>query len=84
MLPIIANFGWDPLWFGIVMTVNLAIGQVTPPVAVNLYVAAHISNLTMEEISKSSLPLILAAILALVVIILFPGLTTFLPNLLGL
>lgn len=66
------------------MTVNLAIGQVTPPVAVNLYVAAHISNLTMEEISKSSLPLILAAILALVVIILFPGLTTFLPNLLGL
>ncbi|GEM_PF-95852 len=31
MLPIIANFGWDPLWFGIVMTVNLAIGQVTPP-----------------------------------------------------
>lgn len=84
MLPIIANFGWDPLWFGIVMTVNLAIGQVTPPVAVNLYVAAHISNLTMEEISKSSLPLILAVILALVVIILFPGLTTFLPNLLGL
>ncbi len=84
MLPIIANFGWDPLWFGIVMTVNLAIGQVTPPVAVNLYVAAHISNLTMEEISKSSLPLIFAAILALVVIILFPGLSTFLPNLLGL
>ena len=66
MLPIIANFGWDPLWFGIVMTVNLAIGQVTPPVAVNLYVAAHISNLTMEEISRSSLPLIFAAILALV------------------
>ena len=84
MLPIIANFGWDPLWFGIVMTVNLAIGQVTPPVAVNLYVAAHISNLTMEEISRSSLPLIFAAILALVVIILFPGLSTFLPNLLGL
>ncbi|MBO4684841.1 MAG: TRAP transporter large permease, partial [Desulfovibrio sp.] len=84
MMPIMAAFGWDPIWFGIVMTINLAIGQVTPPVAVNLYVAANISDLTMEDVSRSSLPLILAAFLALVVIILFPGLSTFMPNLLGL
>ena len=84
MMPIMAHFGWDPIWFGIMMTVNLAVGQVTPPVAVNLYVGANISGLTMEEISKSALPLIFASLLALVVIILFPQLSTFLPNFLGL
>ena len=60
MMPIMAHFGWDPIWFGIMMTVNLAVGQVTPPVAVNLYVGANISGLSMEEISKSALPLIFA------------------------
>lgn len=84
MLPIMAHFGWDPIWFGIMMTVNLAVGQVTPPVAVNLYVGANISGLTMEQISRAALPLIGAALLALIVIILFPGLSTFLPRLLGL
>lgn len=84
MLPIVAHFHWDPVWFGIMMTVNLAVGQVTPPVAVNLYVGANISGLTMEEISKSALPLILAALLALILIIALPGLSTFLPRLLGL
>lgn len=84
MLPIMAHFGWDPIWFGIMMTVNLAVGQVTPPVAVNLYVGANISGLTMEQISKAALPLIGAALIALIVIILFPELSTFLPRLLGL
>lgn len=84
MLPIMGHFHWDPVWFGIMMTVNLAVGQVTPPVAVNLYVGANISGLTMEEISKAALPLIGAALLALVLIILFPGLSTFMPRLLGL
>lgn len=84
MLPIMAHFNWDPVWFGIMMTVNLAVGQVTPPVAVNLYVGANISGLTMEEISKASMPLILAALLALIIIVLFPSLSTFMPKMLGL
>lgn len=84
MLPIMAHFNWDPVWFGVMMTVNLALGQVTPPVAVNLYVGANISGLTMEQISRSALPLIFAALLALIVIILFPGLSTFLPKMLQL
>lgn len=84
MLPIMAHFHWDPVWFGIMMTVNLAIGQVTPPVAVNLYVGANISGLTMEQISRASLPLIAASLLALIIIILFPWLSTFMPVLMGL
>lgn len=84
MLPIVSHFHWDPVWFGIMMTINLAVGQVTPPVAVNLYVGAKISGLTMEQISKEALPLIGAALLALAVITAFPAITTFVPKMLGL
>ena len=84
MIPLMAHFNWDPVWFGIMMTINLAIGLVTPPVAVNLYVAAHISNLTMENLTKTCLPLVFAAVLALAVIIAFPEISLFLPELLGL
>lgn len=84
MLPIVAHFGWDPVWFGIMMTVNLAVGQVTPPVAVNLYVGANISGLSMEQVSRAALPFIFAALVALAIIILFPSLSTFLPRLLHL
>ena len=83
MLPIMAHFNWDPVWFGIMMTVNLAVGQVTPPVAVNLYVGANISGISMERISKAALPLIFASLLALVVIVIFPDLSTFVPRMLG-
>ncbi len=84
MLPIMAHFNWDPVWFGVMMTINLALGQVTPPVAVNLYVGANISGLTMEQISRSALPLIFAALLALLVIIFIPDLSTFMPKMLNL
>lgn len=84
LIPIMAHFGWDPVWFGVMMTVNLAVGQVTPPVAVNLYVGARISNLSMEQITPPVMPLLVATLLALVVIVAFPSLSMFLPNLWGL
>ena len=84
LLPIMSHFGWDPVWFGVMMTINLAVGQVTPPVAVNLYVGAKISNLTMEQITPPVLPMLVAVMLALVVIVIFPDISLFLPRLLGL
>ncbi len=83
-IPIMQYFKWDPLWFGIVMTINLAIGQVTPPVAVNAYVAANIANTTLEKIAREALPLILAAILALIIVMIFPHLSLWLPENSGL
>jgi tripartite ATP-independent transporter DctM subunit len=84
LIPIMTAFHWDPVWFGVVMTLNLAIGQITPPVAVNLYVIANIANLSLEEISKSVLPFVAIMLLALLVTILFPDLSTFLPAWFGL
>lgn len=84
LAPVIVTFGWDPIWFGVMMTINMAIGQVTPPVAVNLYVGARISGLTMEQISKPVMPLLVASILALAVVTIFPEVALFLPRLLGM
>ena len=81
-MPVIAHFGWDPVWFGVVMTINLAIGQVTPPVAVNLYVGCNVAGISMDEISRAVIPFLLASIVALVVIVYLPGITLWLPNLL--
>jgi len=58
-------FHWDPIWFGVVMTLNLAIGQITPPVAVNLYVIANIANLSLERISKAVIPFVAIMLIAL-------------------
>lgn len=84
LIPIIKHFQWDPIWFGVVMTLNLAIGQITPPVAVNLYVIANIANLSLEKISRSVVPFVVIMMVALLVTMLFPSLSLFLPGIFGL
>ncbi|WP_136799595.1 TRAP transporter large permease [Desulfosediminicola ganghwensis] len=83
-LPIMSHFGWDPVWFGVVMTLNLAIGQFTPPVAVNLYVTTQLANIRLEETFKAVWPMVVAMLIALVVVIMFPQLSLFIPTILGL
>ncbi|MBI1206898.1 MAG: TRAP transporter large permease subunit [Azospirillum sp.] len=83
LTPVMQTFGWDPVWFGVIMTLNLAIGQFTPPLAVNLMVTARIGRTTIE----ATLPWILwmmAAMLAVLLLLTFcPGLVIGLPRLLG-
>ncbi|MEK6665379.1 MAG: TRAP transporter large permease [candidate division NC10 bacterium] len=83
LLPVMKQFAWDPIWFGVMMTVNLAIGTITPPVAVNLYVASNISGASMEEVSRWALPFVLALIAVLLLVTYVPALSLWLPNLLG-
>lgn len=81
LMPMMLHFGWDPVWFGVIMTVNLAIGQITPPVAVNLYVGANIAKISMEKISQSVWPLVIASIVMLLILTYIPAITMWLPNL---
>jgi C4-dicarboxylate transporter DctM subunit len=83
LMPIMAQFGWNPIWFGVVMTINIAIGQVTPPVAQNLFVGSKISGLSIEELTPPVLPLIVASVVAMAIICAFPQITLFLPGKLG-
>lgn len=83
-IPVIKYFNWDPVWFGIMCTVNIAIGQVTPPVASNLFVGSSISGLSIEQLSPRVLPLVVAAMIALALIAAFPELSLFLPRFWGM
>jgi tripartite ATP-independent transporter DctM subunit len=83
-LPVMKHFGWDSMWFGVMMAVNLSIGTLTPPVALNLYVAANLANISMERISKAAIPFIISLIVALIFITYIPSLSLWLPDLLGL
>lgn len=80
LLPVAAAFGVDPLHFGIIATVNLAIGQITPPVGVNLFVACAVGRVSIAQISRAVLPLVAVQILALVAITFIPELSLWLPN----
>lgn len=85
LLPVILKLQIDPLYFGVIMTIALAIGMITPPVAVNLYV---VSNIIKENINdrmiKFVIPMVLIAIFALVVLIFLPDVSLWLPEMSGL
>lgn len=80
-LPVVTALGVDPVHFGIIMVVAAEIGMLTPPVGVNLFVASGIAGINLERISKSIIPYLFAMIIALIIIILVPDISLFLPNL---
>jgi len=80
-LPALTAVGVDPLHFGVIATVNLAIGLITPPVGVNLFVAAPLARISLGEVSLGVVPFVLAMLVALVIVNAFPGLSLWLPSL---
>ncbi|MBM7096930.1 MULTISPECIES: TRAP transporter large permease [Alteribacter] len=80
LLPVVVQVGVDPIHFGVILITNLAIGFITPPVGVNLFVASNISGTRIEAISRAVLPILLMLIISLLVITFVPELSTFLPQ----
>ncbi len=80
LYPIAAACGMDIVHFGLMLIVNLAIGFITPPVGVNLFVACGISDLKFEEIVYAIIPFVIVMLLALLLITFVPEITMFLPN----
>ncbi len=74
-LPVARELGWDPVWFGVLVMVNLAIGLITPPVGINLYVAANITRLPLEKVARGALPFLLTSLIGLAVIAAVPALS---------
>ncbi len=82
LVPLIKAYGIDPTFFGIIMIINLSIGQITPPIGMNLFVSANIANVKLEAIIKQVIPFLLVLIFDLFLFTYVPGFITFLPNLL--
>ncbi len=81
LLPIIVNAGFDPIWFGIILTINMEIGLITPPVGLNLYVINGIvPDVPLPTILWGALPFMLCMVAAIVILCVFPGVATWLPE----
>jgi TRAP-type transport system large permease protein len=81
-LPIVRQLGVDPVHFGILMSIVIQIGGVTPPVGVNMYTVCSLANVPVEEFLRESWPFLLSLLVLLVVLVAFPQIVLFLPNLL--
>ncbi|WP_119165831.1 TRAP transporter large permease [Algihabitans albus] len=82
LLPIVAAAGFDPYWFAVVLTINMEIGLISPPVGLNLYVINGIApDIKLQTILKGSLPYVGCMVVAILLLCVFPGIATWLPDL---
>jgi len=81
--PIVQHYNWDPVWFGVILTLKVALGQFTPPLAVNLMVSCRIAGVRMESTVRWVGPLLLSMFLVMVAVIAWPELALWLPRYLG-
>jgi tripartite ATP-independent transporter DctM subunit len=79
-LPIVTEFGVDPVHFGIILILNLCIGNITPPVGGPLFVGCSIANVDMEDVIKPLMPYYLALVIVLLLVTYFPQLSLLLPD----
>jgi tripartite ATP-independent transporter DctM subunit len=83
LYPLMLAFGWDPVWFGVLLTMVVAIGQFTPPLAVNLLVACRMAQVRIEQTLPHVGWLVLAFVIATLLVALFPPIALWLPRTLG-
>lgn len=83
-LPIAQTLGIDPIHLGVIMTVNMEIGMIHPPVGLNLFVASHLARMGMTEVSIACLPWVGVLLLYLVLVTYIPAISLWLPGLLGM
>ncbi len=81
LVPIIQGLGFDPIWFAVIMTVNLEIGLVTPPVGLNLYIVKSIApDVPMSHVLWGVVPFVIIEVIVIVCVCIWPGLALWLPN----
>jgi TRAP-type C4-dicarboxylate transport system permease large subunit len=80
MVPMIQVLGIDPLFFGVMMVISLSVGVITPPFGNVLYVLVGITGQTFEQVVRAHIPFLIPILVAIMLLIFFPGLVTFLPQ----
>ncbi len=81
LLPIIISAGFDPYWFAVILTINMEIGLITPPVGLNLYVINGIApEISLPTILKGALPFMLCMVVGIIILCIFPEIATWLPT----
>ena len=83
LLPIMNHYQWDPVWFGVILTMMVALGQFTPPLAVNLMVSCRIAQVRIEDTVRWVGWMVVAVLLVTLLVVSFPQLALWLPQRLG-
>ena len=83
LMPIVQHYQWDVVWFGVVLVMTVAVGQFTPPMAVNLMVSSRIANVRIEHTTRWVIWLVMAMCVAMLLVVAFPPLALWLPAKLG-
>ncbi len=83
LMPIALFYQWDLVWFGVILTVMVAIGQFTPPIAVNLMVSCRMANVRIEQTLQWVIWFLVAAFVVLLLLVFFPEIVVWLPRVLG-
>jgi C4-dicarboxylate transporter, DctM subunit len=81
-MPVVAKLGIDPVHFGVMMTLNIMIGMLTPPVGMVLYAISAVGHIPVWSLARELTPYLLALLVALLLVTFIPGIVTWLPNLL--
>jgi TRAP-type C4-dicarboxylate transport system permease large subunit len=80
--PVMVNLGFDSIWFGIIVVKMVEVGLLTPPVGLNCYVVAGVRpDIPLQQIFRGIWPFVIADLICVLIFTLFPGIVTFLPNL---
>lgn len=81
LFPIITQAGFDPYWFAIILTINMEVGLITPPIGLNLFVINAIApKIPTRDILWGALPYVIVMFIAILILCIFPGIATWLPN----
>ena len=83
LVPVAMQLGVDPVHFGIIMIVNLALGMCTPPLGINLFIASEIAKIRLDQITRGMIPFYFVLVLVLLLVTYIPQISLFLPNLLN-
>ncbi len=81
LMPVITAAGFDPIWFGVILTINMELGLITPPVGLNLFVINGIvPDVRLPTILRGAFPFMLCMVVAILILCVFPEIATWLPS----
>ena len=81
--PALKALGTDPIWFGVVIVMMMAMGSITPPVGVVVFILSGVSKIPVLKLFKGCLPFVITEIIVIIVLCIFPNLVTWLPSTMG-
>jgi TRAP-type C4-dicarboxylate transport system permease large subunit len=80
LYPVILTVGFDPIWYGVMVVILIEMGLVTPPVGMDAFILSGVTGIPLATIFRGAVPFLVAVIVCLIILAIFPQIALFLPN----